>query len=81
MNASTCRKHFAGMLKSGEGRGRESENNGRKRQLQLREFIPKEENVFCSPTLQVACLAATGAHYLFFFPDTELKNALWENPS
>lgn len=53
----------------------------RKRQLQLREFTAEEENVFCSPTLQVACLAATGAHYLFFFPDTELKNALWENPS
>lgn len=54
---------------------------GRKRQLQLGEFTPEEENMFCSPTLQVACLAATGAHYLFFFPDTELKNALWENPS
>lgn len=54
---------------------------GRKRQLQWREFTPEEENVSCSPTLQVACLAATGAHYLFFFPDTELKNALWENPS
>lgn len=57
---------------------------GRKRQLAVGEggITPKEEeNVLCSPTLQVACLAATGAHYLFFFPDTELKNALWENPS
>lgn len=64
--------------RKGEGRLRIM---GRKRQLQWREFTPEEENVSCSPTLQVACLAATGAHYLFFFPDTELKNALWENPS
>lgn len=30
--------------------------------------------------LQVMCLPVTAADYLFFFfPDTELKNALWEN--
>lgn len=34
------------------------------------------------PALQVMCLLVTAADYLFFFfffPDIELKNALWEN--
>lgn len=51
---------------SGEGQG-EGRIMGRKRQHKLREFTVEEGNVSSSLTLQVACLSATGAHYLFFF--------------
>lgn len=51
----------------GRGREREAERKmGRRRQHGLREFTVEEANVSSSATLQVACLPATGAHYLFF---------------
>lgn len=51
---------------SGEGKGKgSSERNGRKRQDRLREFTVEEGNVSSSAALQVACLSATGAQYLF----------------
>lgn len=51
----------------GRGREREAERKmGRIRQHGLREFTVEEANVSSSATLQVACLPATGAHYLFF---------------